>query len=168
MEQIKINAELVLVLESKQAWVNRVPECLPKPTMAAQQLIFIDANGNHAAIGEDFRIAEETQSYPISVYRLQRIKAAIEQPDPEMYYIRTRGYIGNGLIWWRPNSAGYTSDLRQAGKYTHDKAMSICRSSHGDNLAYKCSTVMNLKEGLILQLHADYAPKPDIGTAFGE
>lgn len=84
------------------------------------------------------------------------------------YYIRTRGYIGNGLVWWRPNGAGYTSDIDQAGVYTYEEAYQICKSTHGDNLAYKCSTIDNMEEeGLILQVHADYIPKPDIGTRFG-
>ena len=168
MEKITCNGELIITLENKQDWVNRIPEELPEKRKAEQR-IWIDKNGNCLAIGEDFSAAENVESYPVKVYSLQRVAEAAEKgPEPEMYYLRTRGYVGNGLIWWRPNSAGYTSDLRSAGIYPHEEAMSICRSSHGDTIAYKCNTIDNLPEGLILQLHSDYVPKPDIGTRFGE
>ena len=168
MEKVKYNAELILTLNSKQEWVNRIPDELPEKRKAEQR-VWLDANDNCLAIGEDFSAAELVNSYPVRVYSLQRVAEAAEKgPEPELYFLRTRGYIGNGLVWWRPDSRGYTSDLQQAGKYTHDEALSICRSSHGDTLAYKCSTVMSLPEGLTLQLHSSYAPKPDIGTNFGE
>lgn len=167
MEKVICNGELIITLESKQDWVNRIPDELPEKRMAEQR-IWIDKNGNCMAIGEDFSAAEKMHSYPVKVYSLQRVTEAAEcPPEPEMYFLRTRGYIGNGLVWWRPDSKGYTSDLQQAGKYTYDEALSICRSSRGDVLAYKCATVMSLPEGLTLQLHSSYAPKPDIGTKFG-
>jgi hypothetical protein len=168
MEKITFNGELILTLESKQEWVNKIPNHLPEKRYAEQRL-WLDKNGNCLTIGEDFAAAEKAESYPVRVYSLQRVaEAETATPEPELYYIRTRGYIGNGLVWWRPNNAGYTSDLKQAGKYTYDKAFSICQGSHGDSLAYSCSKVDNLPEGLITQLHADYVPKPDIGTRFGE
>lgn len=166
MENVTFKGELILTLTSKEDWVKRVPNSLPEKRYAEQRL-WLDVNGNCLTIGADFTAAEKAETYPVKVYSLQRVEEVI-QPEPKLYYIRTRGFIGNGLVWWRPNSAGYTSDLKQAGKYTYDKAFSICQGSHGDNLAYSCSKVDNLPEGLITQLHADYAPKPDIGTRFGD
>lgn len=166
MKKIILNGELILTLESKNDWINKMPLHLPEKRKAEQR-IWLDKNGNCLAIGEDFAEAEFQHSYPVKVYSLRRV-AEVTEPEQELYYIRTRGYIGNGLVWWRPNSAGYTSDLKQAGKYTYEKAYSICISSHGDSLAYCCSKIDRLGEGLITQLHADYVPKPDIGTMFGE
>ncbi len=102
----------------------------------------------------------------VAAILLAERRAVLE--DKDKYYIRTKGYIGNGLVWWRPNKAGYTSDLEKAGTYTYEQASQICKNTHGDNLAYKCSTIDNMEEGLILQVHSDYVPKPDIGTRFGE
>lgn len=31
--------------------------------------------------------------------------------------------------WWRPNSAGYTTHVASAGRYTHEKAVAICRDA---------------------------------------
>jgi hypothetical protein len=39
----------------------------------------------------------------------------------------TQGVRGDCTLWWRPNSCGYTTDLREAGRYTREDAESICR-----------------------------------------
>ena len=75
-----------------------------------------------------------------------------------LYYIRTEGYSGNALIWWRPNSQGYTSNLDKAGKYTKEEALSIYSSSNTE-LAYLCEKVDNNKHGLMRIAHADWFPK---------
>lgn len=37
--------------------------------------------------------------------------------NPELYYIQdTRTYVGNSVMWWRPNGDGYTSNLDDAWK----------------------------------------------------
>ena len=75
MEFITINGELITELASKQDWVNRVPRCLKRKTQA-DQFLFVDVNNNCLTIGEDFRVAEETASYPVRIYRLQRVAEA--------------------------------------------------------------------------------------------
>lgn len=83
----------------------------------------------------------------------------------EEFFIRTEGYSGNSLMWWRPNSRGYTSDLKQAGKYSKEKAEGICRGS-GTELAYKASKVLGLPNGLFTTVHADYLRKDDADIDF--
>jgi len=37
-----------------------------------------------------------------------------------LYYVQDkRQYVGNSMLWWRPNGAGYTTDISQAGQYDH-------------------------------------------------
>lgn len=72
MEKITCNAELILILKSKQDWINKIPNYLPKKR-TAEIRIFLDANDNCLSIGEDFQVAEEINSYPVRVYSLQRV-----------------------------------------------------------------------------------------------
>lgn len=43
----------------------------------------------------------------------------------EAYLIWSNEHRG----WWRPNSMGYTTGLRNAGHYTRDNALRICREA---------------------------------------
>jgi hypothetical protein len=46
----------------------------------------------------------------------------------QFYYIQdTRDYVGNSVVWWRPNGNGYTSDLDDAWQVPYAKAMSMNR-----------------------------------------
>ncbi len=36
-------------------------------------------------------------------------------------------------LWWRANSSGYTTDMRRAGRYTREEAISICRGRDQDH-----------------------------------
>ena len=38
------------------------------------------------------------------------------------------------LNWWRENSAGYTFNLHDAGRYTFKEALDCTRGSHGDHI----------------------------------
>lgn len=74
MEKITFNGELILTLESKNDCINMDPHCLPAQKFYNEQFMWIDANGNCLARGVDFTAAEEMQSYPVKVYRMQYVK----------------------------------------------------------------------------------------------
>jgi hypothetical protein len=78
MEKITINAELLLILDSKREWINKIPRHLPEKTTVAEQWVWLDKNGNVMAIGEDFCAAEKLESYPVKVYRLIRCAEALK------------------------------------------------------------------------------------------
>lgn len=41
----------------------------------------------------------------------------------DLYYLQdSRSYVGNDVLWWCPEGAGYTTDLRKAGVYTKEEA----------------------------------------------
>lgn len=73
----------------------------------------------------------------------------------QKYYIRTEGYVGNSLLWWRPKSAGYTTDIKKAGQYSKEEAESICRGSTTE-AAYECDKIDNHPKALFTTVHADY------------
>jgi hypothetical protein len=70
------NGELVLTLESKNDWFNKVPNKLPKKKYRDEQFFWIDANGNTMVMGEDLSAAERMSSFPIKVYRHIRVSDA--------------------------------------------------------------------------------------------
>ncbi len=42
---------------------------------------------------------------------------------------------GNSVVWWGPDSRGYTSHIDQAGRYSEADARSIESSSHRSSIA---------------------------------
>jgi hypothetical protein len=81
MASLEIQVDKIAVFENKQAWINRAQRVFSVRDKYRESFICFDVNGNEAFIGEDFRIAEEQNLYPITVYRLIRIKAAQERKE---------------------------------------------------------------------------------------
>lgn len=72
MESIKINGKLVFEILSKNHWINSFPGAIPEIPMS-EKYLWVDKNGNTATCGEDFMYAEQSDSYPIKIYLLQRV-----------------------------------------------------------------------------------------------
>ncbi len=46
------------------------------------------------------------------------LESAYEVVGPGLFYIQdSRSYVGNDVLWWRPNSEGYTCQIDEAGLY---------------------------------------------------
>lgn len=80
-EKITVNAEFLFELESKQAWVNRVPKILPQKIRGGEQWIWLDKNGNVFELGKDFMAAEKHNTYPCRVYRVQNVAGWADKLD---------------------------------------------------------------------------------------
>lgn len=63
--------------------------------------------------------------------------------NTEKYIIFTGDYVGDDLIMWREGSAGYTSNLGAAGRYTLEEATSILSSAKTNTFICPESEVMN-------------------------
>ena len=51
----------------------------------------------------------------------------------QRYFIQdTRSFVGDSVVWWRPNRAGYTVNLDEAGEYEESEARSIERNRGTD------------------------------------
>ena len=64
---------MLFVLDSKQQWVNRLPQIAPEKIRAGETWVWVDINGNVFESGKDFMVAEEKATYPCKVYRLQNV-----------------------------------------------------------------------------------------------
>jgi len=71
-----------------------------------------------------------------------------------MYYIRNEGYVGNALIWWGVDGKGYTTDIRQAGKFTLERALNICKRPQDS--AYEVEYIDNLLSAQKLIIDCQY------------
>lgn len=57
--------------------------------------------------------------------------------DPEGLYLiqDSRSYVGNCMLFWRPNAAGYCCSIDEAGRYTGKQALSLA-SGRGTDVAW--------------------------------
>lgn len=62
-------------------------------------------------------------------YDIGCIRADPTPAAEQLYFIRSweRGYMGNSPMWWGKNECGYTSHLDQAGRYTWEQCVRICK-----------------------------------------
>ena len=81
MEKVTFNGELVLTIESHNDWIRKCPRHLPEKRFYNEHFMWIDANGNCLAMGGDFMAAEEMQSYPVKVYRMQYVRDVYKQQN---------------------------------------------------------------------------------------
>lgn len=75
LTQITVKGEFLFQIDSKEGWNKIIAErklCKKR----GDKLLWVDKNGNCATLGQDFMAAKRKDTYPISVYRLQRITHA--------------------------------------------------------------------------------------------
>ncbi len=73
----------------------------------------------------------------------------------EQYYIRTPGFVGNALTWWRAGGKGYTTDIREAGKFSKDEADRIHKNRKTD-IPYLCEEIDGNTKAHKLIIDAQY------------
>lgn len=44
------------------------------------------------------------------------------RPASDLYYLQTRGHVGNSYLWWKEGKHGYTIDIQQAHVFTKEEA----------------------------------------------
>jgi hypothetical protein len=64
--------------------------------------------------------------------------------DEKLYYMRTRGFCGNCVIWWRDGGHGYTCNLDEAWKLPLKKALAYCRPN--EDFLYEVVALDGLSE----------------------
>jgi hypothetical protein len=58
---------------------------------------------------------------------------------PKLYYIQN-GFVGNAMCWWRPDGKGYTTDIKDAGRYSEEDAKEQARMRFED-IAWPCDYI---------------------------
>mgnify|MGYP000224054379 CR=1 FL=1 len=83
------------------------------------------------------------------------------------YYIhdKTRGYVGNSMVWWRKNHHGYTCDITDAHVFSQVDLATYLQAD--DLVAYPCDVVRQQIEHHITNVPKGFAvvssslPTPD-------
>lgn len=58
------------------------------------------------------------------------------RPDSDLYYVQDkRAAVGNCMLFWGQNGAGYTCDLDRAGKYTAEQVRGMVSEPVGTGIA---------------------------------
>lgn len=57
------------------------------------------------------------------------------------FYIhdKSRGHVGNSMVWWRKDHRGYTCDIREAHVFDGDELPNYLRAD--DLIAYPCEYI---------------------------
>ncbi len=65
----------------------------------------------------------------------------------QRYFIhdRTRGFVGNSMVWWGVNHRGYTCDINNAHVFTREQALQRIRDADDLN-AYTVDSVRDNTE----------------------
>ena len=71
MSELSIKVEKMGQFDSKADWVHRAKMVFIHRRPDEEWKCF-DKHGNHVHVGEDFRVAEELETYPVGIYRLIR------------------------------------------------------------------------------------------------
>lgn len=65
--------------------------------------------------------------------------------ENKQYYIQS-GYVGNAMLWWRPDAKGYTTDINEAGKYPAERMLSIINNRPDEDVAWEAEYIDNTPE----------------------
>lgn len=68
------------------------------------------------------------------------------------YLIYSKKHSRGEAIWWRPNRAGYTDDLKRAGEYTKEEANDITAISRGGAIAIRKEDAEKLYSKSVIDL----------------
>lgn len=58
----------------------------------------------------------------------------------KLYYIQN-GWVGNAVLWWAKDSKGYTTEIKNAGRFTKAETQQIIKRPQ--DIAWECDHVDN-------------------------
>ncbi len=82
--------------------------------------------------------------------------------EKRFYILDTRQIVGNCALWWRPDGAGYTTELKEAGLYSERDAKSHRETDVAvpEEIAKACSVTHVPADGLRDAFHKAGIPWP--------
>lgn len=108
--------------------------------------------------GEERELAHAVAAYTMEQIALEQIRervseasrADIVNPPEDSYYVQdSRQYVGNSVLWWRKDRAGYTTNLAEAHVFTEAEA-DACRRDRATDIPWPKAAI-----DAIADLHVD-------------
>ena len=78
----------------------------------------------------------------------------LKRKKGEFFIFSKKHSMRGSALWWRPEEAGYTEDLREAGIYDEDRAEAIQRYSHNDDIAIPLTLALSLVPKITIELNS--------------
>ena len=69
--------------------------------------------------------------------------------EEKLYYIQTAGYVGDAMLWWKPEGRGYTTEIDKAGKFTEEKMREIINNRLNVDFAWECDYIDNHPDAIV-------------------
>jgi len=76
------------------------------------------------------------------------LSITMEAKNQEFYFIHNGSYVGNAMMWWGKDGAGYTSNIEEAGYYTKEHALRIHNNRKTD-IPYLASSIKSVKTSIV-------------------
>lgn len=64
----------------------------------------------------------------------------------KLYYIQNLGFVGNAMIWWREGGKGYTTNIKEAGRFPAEEMLNIINNRPNEDFAWECEYIDNTPE----------------------
>jgi len=92
-------------------------------------------------LGHDGKCYQVAESLPADRVKTQK------------YFVhdKTRGFVGNSMVWWRQNHRGYTTNINEAHAFTEEELREYCQAD--DLVAYPVELVRDISEPHVVQMH---------------
>lgn len=69
--------------------------------------------------------------------------------EENLYYIQTSGFVGDAMLWWKPEGKGYTTEIDKAGKFTEEEMRSIINNRPAEDFGWECDYIDNYPEAVV-------------------
>lgn len=76
-------------------------------------------------------------------------ECGVKPTNEKLYYIQTAGYLGDAMLWWKPEGRGYTTEIDKAGKFTEEKMREIINNRPDEDIAWECDYIDNHPEAIV-------------------
>lgn len=81
----------------------------------------------------------------------------------ELFYLQTRGHVGNCFLWWKKGRHGYTCDIKQAHIFTREEAFGQAKIRPDVDFPWRKSYI---DAHVVLHINSELVSRNDEGAVY--